>query len=203
MDGAVGRGPHATPVSGLVVDGSATAVLCEQSTQAGMLVIRAGDRRGIRIGSTSRTVAAHAACPVVVVNEHEFALAEAAACGAGVTAARVWTPEPPPHRFPAHEHLLRTAAEAATERDILAAAVHGWLDKYPDVDVAQTLIAGDTGPALALLSRTARLVVTAPHRHSRRPGAVSQYLLHHAACPLALAGVSADRTSTMDSVSQR
>jgi nucleotide-binding universal stress UspA family protein len=162
----------------------------------------------LRATPASHAIAAGAACPVVVVHVLDrinppigpvlvgvdsspeaqvaigMAFAEAAAYGCELTAVRVWTPESPPQHGDPRIHILRTAAQGAEERDILTAALQGWREKYPDVAVLERLIAGDPGPALALLSQTARLLVTAPHR---RLGTVSRHLLRHANCPIVVA----------------
>jgi nucleotide-binding universal stress UspA family protein len=178
VDGAAARVAYGIPVSSLVVTGPAAVVLCDQSIRARMLVLGTG-------GSTSRSVAGHAACPVVTLRDHDpvneptgpvvvtidhpadarpalgFAFAEAAASGASLTAVGI-----------------RTAP---------AEAMAAWERQYPYVPVTVDLIANDTGPALLRLSRAARLLVIAPHRRVDGVDRVSRYLLRHATCPLVIA----------------
>lgn len=86
---------------------------------------------------------------------------------------------------------------------MLQTALHGWTDKHPDVPVNVDLMAGDTGPALALLARDAQLVVVGSHRHSdlrRQPGSVSRHLLQYATCPVALVREVASLNATPPTV---
>jgi nucleotide-binding universal stress UspA family protein len=87
----------------------------------------------------------------------------------------MWRPEPPP---PAR-------AEAW-----LAEAIAGWRDKYPDVAVQSGVVREHPGVALAAESASAQLLVVGNRgKHAMAGtllGSVSQAVLHHATCPVAV-----------------
>ena len=76
------------------------------------------------------------------------------------------------------------------EREVLAERLAGWSEKYPDVPVRR-LVARDR-PARALVEESGRaqlVVVGSRGRggfHGLLLGSVSQALLHHAHCPVAV-----------------
>ena len=90
-------------------------------------------------------------------------------------ASMLWRPEPP---APAR-------AEAW-----LAETLAGWREKYPDVAVRGGVVRDHPGAALAAESASAQLLVVGNRgRHAMAGtllGSVSQAVLHHATCPVAV-----------------
>lgn len=206
-----GTHPDVT-VKGSVFEGIAWDVLVEKSAGADVTVL--GSRRLSAIGaavmgSVSTVVAARAAGPVVVVEgppgdsaEHPrvivgvdgsvatddvlaFAFDHASRHGVALKAVFCWRPDlaaamqwrpeqPPPEK---------------AER-WLAEAVAGWQNKYPDVAVQRAVVREQPVAGLVLESATQDLlVVGANARHARVAsllGSVSQGVLHHATCPVAV-----------------
>jgi nucleotide-binding universal stress UspA family protein len=174
----------------------------------------AGGFADLPLGSVGAQVAAHATCPVVVVRPAApervdettqgrvligvdggtsglasvgFGFEEAKRLGTGLTAI----------------HCTRTLVggsgaraglpdnrQVAAERRTLAEALQPWAEKYPDVDVRQLLVTGQPAATLAAASHGARLVVVGARGlggfSGLRIGSVSQQLLHHAGCPVAV-----------------
>ncbi len=173
-----------------------------------------GGLSGLFIGSVSQAVATHARCPVVVVRHGAptqtngrpvavgvdesaqaqyaigFAIDEAATRGVGLVAVRAWTPAHLPWRMDVRPLLFDVAELETAERHVLTEALNGWRDKYPGVAVSTRLISSDARHALAAVSRDAQLLVVGSRGHGGFEGlllgSVSHYLLHHAACPVAI-----------------
>jgi nucleotide-binding universal stress UspA family protein len=170
--------------------------------------------RGLLAGSTSIHVAAHASCPVVVVrpaNDTSVAASAAARVVVGVdltstcthaigfafqaarqrgiplTALHAWTPDPPAdlEAISASPTMAEALARRATEKGLAR-----WRDEYPDVPVVTELARGDPAQALATASRGAALVVVGSrgrgHILATVLGSVSQTVLRHAHCPIAV-----------------
>lgn len=76
------------------------------------------------------------------------------------------------------------------ERAVLAERLAGWAGKYPDVDVSRRIVRDRPAAALVDESGRAQLVVVGSRgRGGFRGlllGSVSQALLHHARCPVAV-----------------
>jgi nucleotide-binding universal stress UspA family protein len=203
-------------VRGEVVDGSAAGALCAASRDAGMVVLGhsgLGGLSGLLLGSVGVAVAAHAHCPVVVVRGQApaqtslpvwvgvdgspesdlaagFAFDEAARRGVPVAALHAWEPPPVPRRNTVPPLSYDPALIEAAERQLLDEDLAQWRDKYPQVAVTTTVVPGRPGQALVDVSRRAQLVVVGSRgRGGLRGlllGSVSQHLLHHAACPVAV-----------------
>ncbi|MCW3844676.1 universal stress protein [Micromonospora yasonensis] len=208
-DAAVER-PGLT-VRGEVFDGPPALVLQERSTEAGMLVLGSrghGGFAGLLAGSTVVSVTAHAHCPVVVVRNGQaatsgpvvvgvdgsetslralgFAVERAAQRDVPLRVLRVW--EPPGERWvpPGFDPEQITAAErAAAEADLAP-----WRKTFPDVPVEIRATPGSPAALLVEASREAQLVVVGTRgRGGLRGmllGSVSQQLIHHALCPVAV-----------------
>ena len=122
-----------------------------------------------------------------------FAFEEAALRGADLIAVHTW------FWFPAALHLSaageelrptdpdRIAAEAASS---LAAALAGWHEKYPGVQVRHDIIHGHPARVLASYSGRADLVVLGRHGHPADAGpgigSIQHAVLDHAHGPVAV-----------------
>ncbi|GAA4542140.1 universal stress protein [Pseudonocardia xishanensis] len=193
-----------------VRNGSPATVLTEESEHAALLVTGHRGRGGFSelvLGSVGVAVAAHAACPVVVVRgdvvsrgpvvvgvdaEHsdaalEFAFGEAARRGAPVVAVHAWSETAlDPFLVP----FLDWDAILADEEAVLQKALAPWVAKFPEVDVQPTVVRDNAASALVHAAEQAVLVVAGTRgRGGVRGmllGSVSQALLHHAPCPVAV-----------------
>ena len=198
------------------VTGYPVPVLLGESAQAEIVVLGdrgLGGFTGLLIGSVAVEVTAHASCPVIVVRGSEpdrtvprpepvvvgvdgsptseaataFAFEAASLRRVPLVAVHVWrdvlvdaTMAP----------LLDWDVIDSDEREVLAERLAGWTEKYPDVPVRR-LVARDR-PARALVEESGRaqlVVVGSRGRggfHGLLLGSVSQALLHHAHCPVAV-----------------
>ncbi|MFE9774450.1 universal stress protein [Streptomyces sp. NPDC005931] len=169
---------------------------------------------GLLVGSTAVHLAAHGRCPVLVVREPGaedgpvvlgvdgsaagaeavgFAFAEAALRGTDLVALHAWTtwnaplPAPPDAAAP---YANEPGALAAGEERLLAETLAGQQERYPDVKVRHRVVHGGTREALIEASRTARLLVVGARGRGGFSGlllgSVSQAMLHHAHCPVAV-----------------
>lgn len=198
-------------VHGEVFDGPPALVLQERSADAGMLVLGSrghGGFGGLLAGSTAVSVTAHAHCPVVVVRDGQaatsgpvvvgvdgsetslralgFAVERAAQRDVPLRVLRIW--EPPGERWvpPGFDPEEATATErAAAEADLAQ-----WRETLPEVPVEIRVTPGNPAALLVEASREAQLVVVGTRgRGGLRGmllGSVSQQLIHHAHCPVAV-----------------
>jgi nucleotide-binding universal stress UspA family protein len=201
-------------VHGELVTGEATAVLLNASLTSELTVI--GDRglggfTGLLIGSVAVQLAAHVTRPILIArgvtdpaapvllgvdgspaNDPAvgFAFAEASLRGVALVALHAWTHPAsagPGDMLP----LVYDPVEIeADENRLLAEALAGWQDKYPDVTVRRRLLHGSARKALIEATRPAQLVVVGSRGRGGFTGlllgSVSQAVLHHAACPVAV-----------------
>ncbi|WP_406411527.1 universal stress protein [Streptomyces sp. NBC_01614] len=190
--------------------------LVRESRHASLLVTGTRGRSGIAealLGSVSLSVAGHAHCPMVVVRgSHDnqpgthgrivvgvgerpttpaavrFACDEARLRGAALDAVRAW-------RCPAHEttdHPLLVGEPARMHEqqavEVLEKALH---DVPADVEAHRRTVEGHTRDVLVAASRDADLLVVGAERHHRhfglQLGRVAHGVLHHSACPVAIA----------------
>jgi nucleotide-binding universal stress UspA family protein len=202
------------PVTGEVVTGQPVPVLLAEAQRAAQVVL--GDRglggfTGLLVGSVAVQVAAHAPGPVLVARgtsrtggpvvvgvdgspagaaATEFAFAEAAARGADLLAVHTWfgrLPEEDEQELP----LIYDAEDVQAEQ---ARRLAGWLapvrEKFPQVQVRELVRHGRPARALTELSGTAQLVVVGARGRGGFAGlllgSVSQAVLHHAGCPVAI-----------------
>jgi nucleotide-binding universal stress UspA family protein len=194
--------------------GLAVPVLQAESTTAELVVV--GDRglggfTGLLLGSVAVELSAHASCPVVVVREPErgaagpapvvvgvdgsptseaavaFAFEEASLRQAPLVAVHVWRDV---LVEPTLAPLVDWDALESDEREVLAERLAGWTGKYPDVHVSRRVVQDRPAAALVDESGHAQLVVVGSRgRGGFRGlllGSVSQALLHHARCPVAV-----------------
>jgi nucleotide-binding universal stress UspA family protein len=189
-------------ISEAVMTGEAVAVLEAESQAADLIVVGhrgMGGFIGMLVGSKAVSLAAHSQCPVMVVRGEEphparpivlavdgssagekaidFAFAEAALRGTELVAVHAWMPDyaPPGSGTESAERLL-------------AQALAGRAERYPDVTVRHDVLSGETREVLIEASKTAQLMVAgARGRGGIRGmllGSVSQALLHHAHSPV-------------------
>jgi nucleotide-binding universal stress UspA family protein len=188
-------------VTDAVVTGSAVSVLGAESRSADLVVVGArgvGGFVGMLLGSTAVSLASHTRCPVMVVRGEptdaapivlavdgsavgeaavEFAFAEAALRKAAILAVHAWLPD---HAPPG------TGVESA-ER-LLAEALAGFAERYPDVVVRYEVLSGEPRETLIEASGNAQLMVVGARGRGGFAGlllgSVSQAVLHHAHCPV-------------------
>ncbi|MEV8516099.1 universal stress protein [Dactylosporangium sp. NPDC051484] len=194
------------------------AALVAASEHAGVVVVGhrgRGGFAGLLLGSVGVELAAHAACPVVVVRRTDVP--------AGADAGRIIVGIDGLHNA---AHTLRFAFEQASYRHAGITAVHaylwpsssgpgdmvplvydpdklreeeyralcesmgGWVEPYPDVGVRHAVIHGRAAAVLTELSAGAELVVVGSRGRGGFTGlllgSVSQAVIHHAACPVAV-----------------
>ena len=159
-----------------------------------------GGFTSLLVGSTGVELASHATCPVVIVRHAErpdggntgrvvvgvdgshgaheavgFAFEQTAFLGCGLTAVHA-------HHGP--------DADREDERRLLAESLAGWREKYPQVDVRLDTVSGRAGGALTDASAGARLLVVGARGRGGFVGlllgSVSQAVVHHACCPVAV-----------------
>jgi nucleotide-binding universal stress UspA family protein len=204
---------------GLAVDcallaGDPRPALIQAAGEADLLVVGnhgLGGFRGLLLGSVAYGVAGHAPCHVVVVRKSsspprgevvvgvdgsrsgtevlEFAFTEAALRGVGLRAVHAW-------------NLWVWSAGGAVvpamdgfedeqiETRLLAEALAGLREQYPDVKVSEEVVRRHPAEALRRASDGADLLVVGSRGSGAFAGlilgSVSQAMLHHALCPLAV-----------------
>ncbi|WP_282701054.1 universal stress protein [Streptomyces sp. CC219B] len=199
-------------VSCAVVTGEPLTVLEAQSHAAELVVVGSrgmGGFVGLLAGSTAVHLAAHGRCPVLVVREEpradgpvvvgvdgsvageqavDFAFAEAALHATDLVALHAWTIRNAP--MPSVRYVDGAAGLAGAEERLLSEALAGHREQYPDVSVRHEVVHGGTREALIEASRSARLMVVGARGRGGFAGlllgSVSQALLHHAHCPVAV-----------------
>jgi len=195
-----------------------TAALLAASEHARTVVVGnrgRGGFTGLLLGSVGVELAAHAACPVVIVRHADrpvgpeagrivvgidgshdaeralqFAFEQAAYRDAGLTAvlAYQWPESTGPG------DMLPLAYDPDVlyddERRALTESMGGWAEKYPDVPVRHTAVRGRPAAVLTELSAGAELLVVGSRGRGGFAGlllgSVSQAAIHHAACPVAV-----------------
>jgi len=200
-------------VSSEVTAGAPAALLVALSTDVQLVVVGhrgLGGFAGLLLGSVGSAVAAHAACPVVVVRDTDdpqrdgpvvvgidgssrgdavlaFAVEAAVARRVPLRAVHAWLDSVVP--FIVNEPVDWDVV-AAKETDIVTRSLAGWREKYPDLRVEPVLT--HTRPAHALMENSgdAQLVVVGSRGRGGLAGmtlgSVSQALLRHAECPIAV-----------------
>ena len=177
-----------------------------------------GGFTGLQVGSTSMRALADACCPVLVVrNEPEsthdrivaavdideycepvldFAFAEASRRGVRITVIHVWD-EPWIVAYGRQDPgIADDIALIEREReDRLSALIRHVQRRYPTVQPFHQVATGAAGRLLVEAAARADLIVTGARRHGAgrhgmQIGPVTQTLLHHAACPVAVVPLS-------------
>lgn len=212
------------PVTGEVVTGQPVPVLLAEAQRAALVVL--GDRglggfTGLLVGSVAVQVAGHAPGPVLVARGAgepggpvvvgvdgsatslaalEFAAAEAAVRRAELLALHTWFGKLPHEE----EQELPLIYDAEDVQLAQARKLAEWLapvrDRFPAVTVRERVEHGRAARALVTASAAAQLVVVGARGLGGFAGlllgSVSQAVLHHAGCPVAIirerpAGVAA------------
>lgn len=188
------------PPAQALIDASAHAVAIVVGARGHSLL------SGVVLGSVSQHVTRHASCPVVVTRTPyhldsrrvvvgvdgstgsrkalEFAFDHASRSGSSVTAIHAW------------RNLARglpgngLIEEIQAAERVLAEALAGFAEQYPDVEVNTEAIPMAPQRALADASTAAELVVVGSRGLGAFAGlllgSVSQSVLHHAHCPVAV-----------------
>ncbi|MBB5967697.1 universal stress protein [Planomonospora venezuelensis] len=202
-------------VESLLLPGDPRRGLIEVTGEAELLVVGShglGGFLGMLAGSVALGVCGHTACPVAVVRAAPagqersvpegpvvvgvdgspvgadalaLAFAEASARGVGLRAVHAWS-GPVIEGAP---HLLESAArQEGDEQRVLAEALAGWGERYPDVKVTAQAVNGHPVDVLKDAAARAGLLVVGSRGRGDLTGlllgSVSHSLLHHAVCPL-------------------
>jgi nucleotide-binding universal stress UspA family protein len=205
-----------TPISLAAVPRTGVEALLHESQSATSLIVQ---RRSVSAvyraftGATSHTVAAQAACPVIVVRHDqlesdskrgvvvgvvpnsgqralETAVAEAAARKCPLIAVYVWNLQFSPTYGGQIEPDGEEVEEAARWADSqLANAVAGVVKKnHPDVEIHARSVKGVTEVGLLQACEHAELLVVERHRDAHRAsiglGTLTRHLIEHAPCPV-------------------
>ena len=198
-----------------VAIGAPIDVLGSEARRAQLLVL--GDRglgglAGLLLGSVAVGLAAHAACPVVIVrgdragrgNEESpvvvgiddssisdaalaFAFDAAAARGVGLVVVHAWSPTAIDDAL---APVMDWDAATAEEDALLAERLTGWEQKRPEVPVRRTVVRNGAVRSLVAASREAQLVVVGSRGRGNATGlllgSVSHGVLHASHCPVAI-----------------
>ncbi|ETK32940.1 universal stress protein [Microbispora sp. ATCC PTA-5024] len=200
------------PVDSALLPGDPRQALIEAAGDADLLVLGnhgLGGFRGLLLGSVAYGTVAHATGDVVVVRETprspygsvvagvdgsplgrrvvEFAMAEAALHGAPLRAVHAWSPSQAGSVLTPGPGEL---GEEQSEARLLGEALAGLRERYPDVRVIDEVVRAHPVEALRAASDGAELLVVGSHGGGRFSGlilgSVSQAMLYHATCPLAV-----------------
>jgi nucleotide-binding universal stress UspA family protein len=209
--GFAGKVAPEVAVSTALVTGRPATVLTDESRRADLLVVGERGMSGLLFGSVATELGSQAVCPVLVVRGEprstgpvvvgvdgsaesmraiDFAMEEASLRGAALVALHAWIGSDwteLDRNLAAKREFLSGDAQ---ERRVLAEALAGAGDRYPDVPIRRQVLRGDAGPLLSEWSHTAQLVVVGDRGHGGLVGlvlgSVSQHLIFHAACPTAV-----------------
>ncbi|MQY12200.1 Universal stress protein [Streptomyces sp. RB5] len=196
-------------IEGIVVTGESLPVMVQETESARLAVVGSrghGAFARLLLGSTATHLSAHARCPVLVVRGRpdpggpvllavdgsaageaavDYAFAEADRRGTGVVAVHIWSAWDSQAPRPSDAALPEGANPGEL---VLAEALAGPLEQYPDVSVERRSIKGSARELLIDASGSAGLVVVGARGHGGFTGmllgSVSQALLNHAHCPV-------------------
>ena len=204
-----------------VAIGAPIEVLGSEARRAQLLVL--GDRglgglAGLLLGSVAVGLAAHGACPVVIVRGERagagndespvvvgiddspiseaalaFAFDAAAARGVGLVVVHAWSPTAIDDAL---APVMDWDAATAEEDALLAERLAGWERKHPEVAVRRTVVRNGAVRSLVAASREAQLVVVGSRGRGNATGlllgSVSHGVLHASHCPVAIVRPGAD-----------
>jgi nucleotide-binding universal stress UspA family protein len=196
------------PVTTELAAGRPAAVLTAASRQADLLVVGGRGTGGLLVGTVALDLASHAACPVLVVrgeprltgpvvagidgSPHSapvlaVALEEASLRGTTLVALHAWKGSDWTQLNSELPMTNEFRSGDVQEERVLAEALAGAGERYPDVPVRRQVVRGDPGVLLSHWSRCAQLVVVGDGGHGAVTGlvlgSVSRHLMFHAGCP--------------------
>lgn len=120
----------------------------------------------------------------------EFAFEAARTRGARLRAVHAWQSPSPLTLGPGEIGLIEEPQRAEEWRGFMAAVLQVWRDKYPRVEVAETLTEGRPQSVLVRAASGASLLVVGRRTTDRptgpRTGPVAQAAIHHVGCPVAV-----------------
>jgi nucleotide-binding universal stress UspA family protein len=209
---ATATAPELT-VTGEVVTGAAAPVLLDEAPRAWLVVVGSrglGGFAGLLVGSVAVQVAAHIHRPLLVARGEarqtgpvlvgvdgpasadavEFAFREAAARGAELVALHAWHGQVPARteeELPLIYHISDVKASLARD---LSRSLQPARARYPAVPVREDVRYGRVSRTVVEATRGAQLMVLGARGRGGFAGlllgSVSQALLHHADCPVAV-----------------
>jgi len=197
---------------------STAATLLAASEKADIVVVGCRGHRspkGLLWGSVSEHLSRHATCPVVTVrppndkDAHrvvlgltvpeptdgalEFAFEYASSRGVGLTAINIWHERGASGTSvvsPAEQYVALEADRRVAELDDV---LESWRARFPDVLVTTETMSGHATSVLRYASEHAALLVVGRREKSGIGlllGSISQSMLHHADCPVAVVGLT-------------
>jgi len=205
------RMPAGIEYDGRLEAGSLADILVDRARHADCVFIGPTARHTAAGPTAAERVAAHSVAPVCVIPMHtalpggpivvgvagvgsvepllRAAFPEAAWRGVALHAVYVWTAVPNTALGTLDPFNYHPAAAAAEADRVLAEALAGWQEKFPDVEVHRRALHGpDAERGLAAFTADASMVVvaptTAPGRSAQLLGPVTRGLLHDARCPV-------------------
>ncbi|ADD43115.1 universal stress protein [Stackebrandtia nassauensis] len=206
-------------VSGKVVGGMSASIDLVEASEDGELLVVGSRGRGrftsLLLGSTSTQVTAYSRCPVVVVRGPapvrsqepdrivvgvdasplsqaalRFAFEEASLREARLIAVHAWTHPVATESGDVLPQVYSIEERADSEKRVLAEALAGWPQKYPDVPVERVCERVDARQLLQEKSAGACLVVLGSRGHGGFTGlllgSTTQAMVHHADAPVAV-----------------
>jgi nucleotide-binding universal stress UspA family protein len=207
--------PAAAPVTVEVVDSAPVPALLAVAAAAQLIVLGArghGAFAGMVLGSVSQHVSRHATCSVVVVREQAdprtrrvvvgvdgspesekalgFAFDLAAADAAPLAVIHGWRFSSAGRAGAAVPVSADIADQTRAGERLLAEQLAGWAEKHPDVAVTREAIPVHPARVLTDAAEHASIVVVGSRGRGAFAGlllgSVSQAVLHHAKCPVAV-----------------
>ncbi|HEV7192324.1 MAG TPA: universal stress protein [Jatrophihabitantaceae bacterium] len=197
-----------------LVEANPGHLLVDLSNDASLVVVGRGNAPTLArfvLGSVSQHVAAHAACPVIVVDGSaptaetivvggsptaggrralRFACSEAERRGAPVVVVRSWSELSFVGTGPSYGNSVPFSAVEEAEQDVLDDVVRAAREEFPTVEITGELTSTSAYHALTQAGEKAALLVVGCRRdeHSHLPhlGPLTSWLMHHSPCPLAI-----------------
>lgn len=199
-------------VTGEAVEADPRDVLVERGRDASMVVVGTRHIHALGravLGSVSTALTVTAPCPVVVLcgapglagerpavvagvtgdagtdDVLAFAFAQAELSGLPLHAVMCWRPD-----AVARNHREAEPPPPERAERWLAEALAGWREEYPAIDVHAAVLRDHAVSGLVWASASQHLLVVGRHGHRNKLrsmlGSVSQGVLHHALCPVAV-----------------